>query len=539
MQFRASSKEIAISPGEKVGTVLRTGSRVSARRSTSTPPTPKISRAALCLDKILKEMSVSAIGNGNGNIYCEVTSSGSVLGLYFDGFSLYSTDPKATNSSRASALVPLVLHANCKEEPEYLETQKSLEELINAYKAGGGIVGRVELAYFCDCFYYDTKDIIPAEINVLEFDSTMRLQVEQACRSESLTPISACGLNEYLNSTMFSHITFEPPAAASKSVSTASTGSDGFYEMCKEGDFDVDFEWTKTQQERIRPRTFLEKFVPNKAHRMITKLANHDLTTVIDRIADGKTGVDTIQDNYLNIILVGKPGTGKTTTAEALSATLGLPIYTVSLSKNTEEDEVQGKTKVIEGKFQFKETPFLEAYENGGIVVLEEFNLADPGMMQGAIGQAIEYPFVLLKDGYQEVHRHPMCVFISTMNTATQGAREPNEALTSRSPVTIIMEDPGDDEFLSILMSKGYTKMDCERVYTAYKKIITYLAEEAGNEEMVMCVTLRHCLGALKLLEAEFDFKDAINNSMIGSIAIKDLSLADDVRTSVLDTLRL
>ena len=111
-----------------------------------------------------------------------------------------------------------------------------------------------------------------------------------------------------------------------------------------------------------------------------------------------------------------------------------LPIYTVKNSKYTEEDTFEGMNKVSGGSFAFKSTPFLEGYKNGGIIVLEEFNLADPGVMQGALGQAIEFPFILMEDGCTEVHRHPLCVIIATMNTGTQGAREPNEAFTSRLP---------------------------------------------------------------------------------------------------------
>lgn len=158
--------------------------------------------------------------------------------------------------------------------------------------------------------------------------------------------------------------------------------------------------------------------------------------------------------------------------------------------------------------------------------------------MQGALGQAIEYPFMLMKDGYQEVYRHPMCIIISTMNTATQGAREPNEALTSRSPIAFVMDDPSDAEFISILESKGYTKKDCKAVYKAYKAIIKHLVDVVGSEEMTMQVTLRHCLGALKLMRIGYPIQKAIENTMIGSIAIKDLTLANEVKEAVIKTMR-
>ena len=63
--------------------------------------------------------------------------------------------------------------------------------------------------------------------------------------------------------------------------------------------------------------------------------------------------------------------------------------------------------------------------------------------------------------------------------------------------------------------------------------------EEAGSEEMVMQVTLRHCLGALKLMSIGIPIKRAIYKTMIGSLAIKDLSLAKEVYENVIKACRL
>ena len=127
------------------------------------------------------------------------------------------------------------------------------------------------------------------------------------------------------------------------------------------------------------------------------------------------TGVEAIENDYINCLMVGRPSTGKTTVANAIAAMTGMPIYTVPFSKNTEEDTVEGKNKVVDGKIGFVETDFLKAYEHGGIIVCEEINLADPGVVMGSIGQAIEKPFILMKDGYIPIRRHPLCVIIGTI----------------------------------------------------------------------------------------------------------------------------
>ena len=484
----------------------------------------------------------------HSSIYCELKKSGGegTQVLLHDG-TFYTNFDLAEPSTRNAVLFCLLLSGIISHPVKYAETAASLSLAATSIKTKG-YIPKEEMASLCDCFYYDLKAdkgaAVGEEIPTKPLDPAVLDMVQQSIRVENMVPpgpalvrAGATGVSDYL-SLDFTCVKYDSKATSTSAPDGNAPVSASIIAECKEGAYEIGYEWTADQMKRIRKPEYLDKFIVNDAFKKILKLANFDLNEVIDRINNGKSGEDAIGDNYLNIILVGKPGTGKTTTAEALSAATGMPIYTVKTSKNTEEDTFEGMTKVVEGNFAFRSTPFLEGFEHGGIVVLEEFNLADPGVMQGALGQAIEYPFVLMKDGYQEVKRHPMCIIISTMNTATQGAREPNEALTSRSPVALVMDDPSKEEFMQILASKGYTKKNCAAVYKAYSAIITHLVEVAGSEELVMQVTLRHCLGALKLIKVGVPIAEAINDTMIGSIAIKDLSLALEIKKTVIEPMR-
>jgi len=85
------------------------------------------------------------------------------------------------------------------------------------------------------------------------------------------------------------------------------------------------------------------------------------------------------------------------------------------------------------------------------------------------------------------------------------------------------------EEILKALEKKGYGKKECKAVYSAYTSILDYLKEEAGSEELAMAVSLRHCLGALRLLKRGVSYNDAIFNTMIGAIRLRDPILADEV----------
>lgn len=515
--YAASGAVGSICPGANVGQIMPYGSPRGSKHEGRMGP--KISKLIIALDNIIQG-KVAALMGDDGEIYVE--HKGSTIGSAY----ISSTGDVYYTNEHVSLISAMFLKTYLDNAEMSGETDKALAEY-----ADKGHLENTTAALLSDIFYYEAKEDFTNPLTKgLAVDPSIRTQVQQAVRTKHLKPVSG-GKLAPLFSVEFSMITFDGKNVETKKDTTLLD----WYDDVKQGALDIGFTYTPEQAKRIRPLDFLNGFVPNAAFRKMATLATYDLNEVQNRLSIGLTGNEAIGSNYLNMILVGKPGTGKTTTAEALSAALGLPIYTVTNTKNTEEDNFQGMTKVVEGGLKFTPTPFLEAYENGGIIVLEEFNLPDPAVMQGAIGQAIEYPFILMKDGYEEVHRHPLCVIIATMNTAVQGARLPNEALTSRAPVTIIMEDPNADEFIDILVNKGYEESDCKKVYKAYQAVLDYLENESGNEELVMCVTLRHCLGCLKLMKAGFDIKEAIKETMIGSIAIRDLKLANEVFTSVIE----
>ena len=495
---------------------------------------PKISYAAVALEYLLTGR-MSLIENIETNsvfieLYDSATSDTPMLTALYNGSNIHFDQDDIDTSGHIIAPIfayALSSHSNME------ETKEQYKECAKEFGLSSSISDE-NLYRFCDAFYYEWKNECPTAIDVDGFlDSKILDILTQSIRTGNAQYIPICeetGMGRDLSLSEIEKKTKEELSSAD---------GDGKFKKCKNGDYRLSAFWSMEQQAHIPSPSKLDEFVPSEQFYTLVDLISSELSQVEERLDNGCYGVDAIGNNYINAILVGKPGTGKTTLANALGATFNMPVRTVTVSKNAEEDLYQGMTKVSEGGFKFVETPFLDIYKNGGIILLEEFNLSDPAVLMGALGQAIEKPFILYEDGYKEVRRHPLCVIISTMNTGTQGSREPSEAFTSRSADVFMLDDPDENAFVEILKKNGYPEKDCRKVYFAYSKIISYLTSSSVNaEDVALSVTLRHCLSALRQMKIGRKFKDAIKNTIIGTIAIKDLTLAKMVYENVVETLR-
>ena len=317
------------------------------------------------------------------------------------------------------------------------------------------------------------------------------------------------------------------------STPTKKTSKKGVYEEYKEGlrrlpyTFDCD-------DKDIVSLSFLEDFVPTETFFNLAKKIEYRLNKVAERMAEGKTGLDAIKKDFINIRLAGSPGTGKTYVAQALSAALGIPFYSVNIQKNTEEEEFEGKTRAVDGAFSFVTTDFLKGYENGGIIVLEEANLADPGLIMGALGQAIEPPFYIKKNGYETVHRHPMTIVIVTQNIGTNGSKMLNQAFENRLYQNYLLTDPTKEEVLDFLEVSGQERRVCEWVYNAYSKIKNLLcSNEIAAEDTALCLSVRSCFGALQEIEEGIKPHDAIWNTIGGQVITSNFDLYEPVKNTI------
>ena len=385
-----------------------------------------------------------------------------------------------------------------------------------------------------DCYYHNIYK--PMSETNIRSQKIVREEAESFIRSSNPQPIP------YLDR-------FPLPSFANtgkgQNKKKEEVGLDRILEKCKAGEYLVDHEWDDTQTDYIQPLTTLDGYIPTEEFRAILNKIDFRTKKVLTRMHErdmknSTARLEAIGQDYINLTLSGKPGSGKTKLAYAIAAATGLPIYTISNSHNTDEDEYEGKTKMIDGKPVSVETDTVRCVEHGGILLLEEINLVNAAVAMGALGQLVEFPFILKKFGYQTIRRHPLCIVISTMNRGTAGSKSMSQPFANRFKQSFAIEDPSEDDFIRILTNTGAGNKVCRWVYDCYRRITACVEEDDGmadTESILLSLSLRSCIGAIENIQEGMDARPAVERSIIGKIAEQDADVADHCR-KVLDAMR-
>lgn len=130
---------------------------------------------------------------------------------------------------------------------------------------------------------------------------------------------------------------------------------------------------------------------------------------------DALPEVVAIMASGLNLFMVGPAGSGKSTLAHQAADALGIAFYALSLGPTTPTSKLFG---YMDAQGRYVRTPFREAYENGGVILLDELDNGHPGLV-AEINQATANGYCAFADGM--VKRHADCRIVATGNTFGRG----------------------------------------------------------------------------------------------------------------------
>ena len=149
---------------------------------------------------------------------------------------------------------------------------------------------------------------------------------------------------------------------------------------------------------------------------------------------------------FYPIYVTGLSGNGKTFMIEQAAAKAGRELFRVNITVETDEDDLLGGFRLVDGETVWFDGPVVEAMRKGAIVLLDEVDLASTKIM--CLQPVLEGKGVFLKKINEFVECADGFNVVATANTKGKGdetgnfmgAGVLNEAFLERFPITVEQE---------------------------------------------------------------------------------------------------
>ena len=217
--------------------------------------------------------------------------------------------------------------------------------------------------------------------------------------------------------------------------------------------------------------------------------------------------------------ITGLSGNGKTFGVEQACAQLGRELIRVNITIETDEDDLIGGFRLIDGNTVWHNGPVIEALERGAVLLLDEIDLASNKIL--CLQPILEGKGIFLKKIGRFVSPAKGFNVVATANTKGKGSDDGrfigtnvlNEAFLERFPVTFEQDYPSpkiEQRILGGVASQlGVTDTDfCKRLVD-WGDIIRKTFYDGGIEEIISTRRLVHILRAYSI------FKDKMKSIQV------------------------
>ena len=209
--------------------------------------------------------------------------------------------------------------------------------------------------------------------------------------------------------------------------------------------------------------------------------------------------------------ITGLSGNGKTLGIEQACAALKRELIRVNITIETDEDDLIGGFRLVNGETVWHNGPVIEALERGAILLLDEVDLASNKIL--CLQSVLEGKGLFLKKTGRYVERRPGFNIFATANTKGKGSEDGrfigtnvlNEAFLERFHVTFEQAYPSVKTEFKILQGLAATlniKDDefCQRLVD-WGDIIRKTFYDGGIEEIISTRRLVHILRAYSIFK--------------------------------------
>lgn len=207
---------------------------------------------------------------------------------------------------------------------------------------------------------------------------------------------------------------------------------------------------------------------------------------------------------FYPVFITGMSGNGKTVSVEQACATLNRELIRVNITIETDEDDLIGGFRLVDGNTVWHNGPVIDALERGAVLLLDEIDLASNKIL--CLQSILEGKGVFLKKVGRWVTPAKGFTVVATANTKGKGSDDGrfvgtnvlNEAFLERFPLTFEQEYPAAAVEMKILNKLCSDEEFCKRL-ADWADIIRKTFYDGGIEEIISTRRLVHIVKAYNI----------------------------------------
>ena len=212
---------------------------------------------------------------------------------------------------------------------------------------------------------------------------------------------------------------------------------------------------------------------------------------------------------FYPVFITGLSGNGKTLMVEQLHAELGKELIRLNITIETDEDDLLGGFRLVNGETKFVPGPVIEAMERGCTLLLDECDLGSNKLL--ALQPVLEGKGVFLKKVNKWITAKAGFNVMATANTKGKGSEDGrfigtnilNEAFLERFAITIEQPYPASATEKKIVLGsmKKYGSVDEEFAtnLVTWAEVIRKTFYDGGVDEVISTRRLDHIVKAFTI----------------------------------------
>ena len=216
---------------------------------------------------------------------------------------------------------------------------------------------------------------------------------------------------------------------------------------------------------------------------------------------------------FYPVFVTGLSGNGKTFMIDQACAKAKRALYRVNITIETDEDDLLGGFRLVDGETVWFDGPVVEAMRTGSVLLLDEVDLASTKIM--CLQPILEGKGVFLKKINEYVECQPGFNIVATANTKGKGddtgnfigAGVLNEAFLERFPITVEQEYPATTIEKKILGkvfdSLSITDNEFIEKLVNWADIIRKTYQEGAIDELITTRRLVHISNAYAIFNMD------------------------------------